>query len=78
MTDRQISEVSEYEVVRPRGLMYLLLHIKALDLPGIKSHQWRIQPCSAVTGDNLFKGLDWVVDDVGTRLYYSSADSSAL
>ncbi|KAL4082159.1 ADP-ribosylation factor family-domain-containing protein [Scleroderma yunnanense] len=35
-----------------------------LDLPGIKSHHWKIWPCSAVTGQNLVSGLDWVVEDV--------------
>ncbi|RPD62109.1 GTP-binding protein [Lentinus tigrinus ALCF2SS1-7] len=44
----------------------------ALDLPSIKTHQWRILPCSAVTGHNLIEGLDWVVGDVANRIYYSS------
>ncbi|KIJ19789.1 hypothetical protein PAXINDRAFT_166016 [Paxillus involutus ATCC 200175] len=43
-----------------------------LDLPGIKSHHWKIWPCSAVTGQNLVAGLDWIVEDVAHRLYYSS------
>ena len=37
---------------------------QALDLDSIRSHQWRILPCSAVTGQNLIEGLDWVVGDV--------------
>lgn len=45
---------------------------KALDLLAIKSHHWKILPCSAVTGENLIEGLDWVVDDVAGRLYYST------
>ncbi|KAG1811226.1 ADP-ribosylation factor family-domain-containing protein [Suillus subaureus] len=45
---------------------------EALDLPGIKSHNWKIWSCSAVTGLNLIQGLDWVVEDVAHRLYYSS------
>ncbi|KAI0643628.1 ADP-ribosylation factor family-domain-containing protein [Trametes meyenii] len=48
----------------------------ALDLPSIKSHHWRILPCSAVTGQNLVEGLDWVVDDVANRLYYSTTSSA--
>jgi len=43
---------------------------EALDLRSIKSHRWKVQPCSAVTGENLLQGLDWVVDDVASRLYY--------
>ncbi|KAG6853717.1 ADP-ribosylation factor-like protein 2 [Blastosporella zonata] len=45
---------------------------QALDLGVITTHHWKIWPCSAVTGANLVEGLDWVVGDVATRLYYSS------
>lgn len=38
-----------------------------MQLDAIKSHRWRIQPCSAVTGANLVEGLDWVVKDVAER-----------
>ncbi|KAH9905068.1 GTP-binding protein [Epithele typhae] len=48
----------------------------ALDLPSIKSHQWKILACSAVTGLNLVEGLDWVVGDVANRLYCSSTEAS--
>ena len=44
----------------------------ALDLHSIKSHNWQIWSCSAITGENLVQGLDWLVSDVATRLYYSS------
>ncbi|EJD54151.1 GTP-binding protein [Auricularia subglabra TFB-10046 SS5] len=44
----------------------------ALDLRSIKSHRWKIQPCSAVTGQNLVEGLNWVVDEVAHRLYYGA------
>ncbi|KLO17472.1 ARF/SAR superfamily [Schizopora paradoxa] len=45
---------------------------EALDLPSIKSHNWKIWPCSARTGENLKTGLDWIVKDVARRLYYST------
>ncbi|KAI0289508.1 GTP-binding protein [Russula brevipes] len=45
---------------------------QALDLAAIKSHQWSIIPCSAVTGHNLLEGLNWVVGEVASRLYYST------
>ncbi|KAI6033843.1 hypothetical protein PISMIDRAFT_531801 [Pisolithus microcarpus 441] len=48
-----------------------------LGLSGIKSHHWKISPCSAVTGYNLIAGLDWVVGDVARRLYYSPVTSNA-
>ncbi|KAJ8595055.1 ARF/SAR superfamily [Rhizopogon salebrosus TDB-379] len=58
------------------GSMLDLEISEALDLPGIKSHNWKIWPCSAVTGLNLIEGLDWVVEDVAHRLYYSSTNFS--
>ncbi|CAO3630321.1 unnamed protein product [Cunninghamella blakesleeana] len=42
---------------------------QALLLDDIKSHHWAIQSCSAVTGDHLLKGMDWVVKDVASRIY---------
>jgi len=47
---------------------------QALCLGDIKTHNWRIWPCSAVTGENLVAGLDWVVGDVANRIYYSSGN----
>jgi hypothetical protein len=49
--------------------------IQVLDLSSIKSHNWTIWPCSAVTGENLVTGLDWVVKDAANRLYYSSSST---
>ncbi len=51
---------------------------KALDLPAIKSHQWNIIPCSAITGYNLLEGLNWVVGEVASRLYYSTFTERAV
>ncbi|KAI0034406.1 ADP-ribosylation factor family-domain-containing protein [Vararia minispora EC-137] len=45
---------------------------QALELTDIKSHEWKIIGCSAVTGANLVEGLDWVVSNVASRLYYST------
>ncbi|KZT62168.1 ARF/SAR superfamily [Calocera cornea HHB12733] len=50
---------------------------EALALGSIKSHRYRILPCSAVTGENLVEGFDWVVDDIASRLYYSSTPAAA-
>ncbi|KDQ12720.1 hypothetical protein BOTBODRAFT_34179 [Botryobasidium botryosum FD-172 SS1] len=48
----------------------------ALALRSIMSHHWKIIPCSAVTGENVVEGVDWVVNDVAGRLYYGSVESS--
>ncbi|KZV68924.1 ARF/SAR superfamily [Peniophora sp. CONT] len=44
----------------------------ALDLHSIRSHEWKIVGCSAVSGKNLVEGLDWIVNNVASRLYYST------
>ncbi|KAJ2809503.1 ADP-ribosylation factor-like protein 2 [Coemansia guatemalensis] len=40
-----------------------------LDLSLLTTHHWAIKPCSAVTGDNLLKGLQWLVDDIASHIY---------
>ncbi|KAM5540569.1 hypothetical protein V8D89_005600 [Ganoderma adspersum] len=59
-----------------QGSMSSLEIRDALDLQSIQTHQWRILPCSAITGQNLVQGLDWVVGEVASRLYYSSTDAA--
>ncbi|CAO3597069.1 unnamed protein product [Absidia cylindrospora] len=34
---------------------------EVLNLTSLKDKQWHIQACSALSGDGLFEGLDWVV-----------------
>jgi len=46
----------------------------ALMLRSIQSHNWKIQSCSAVTGENLEIGLAWVVGEIAQRIYYSSVE----
>eukprot|EP00912_Choanoflagellata_sp_UC4_P001714 UC4_evm6s1092 len=42
---------------------------KALDLDAIKTHHWHIQWCSAFTGEKLIDGMDWIIQDIGQRIY---------
>ncbi|XP_067681058.1 ADP-ribosylation factor-like protein 2 [Haliotis asinina] len=41
----------------------------ALELDDIKTHHWLIQDCSAVTGEHLLEGIDWVIDDIASRIF---------
>ncbi|RUS20299.1 ADP-ribosylation factor-like protein 2-like protein [Endogone sp. FLAS-F59071] len=41
----------------------------ALELDSIQTHHWAIQACSAVTSENLLRGMNWVVGDVASRIY---------
>ncbi|PVV00783.1 hypothetical protein BB560_004820, partial [Smittium megazygosporum] len=42
--------------------------LKILDLENIKGHSWNIFPCSAVTGDGIDEGIDWIVSNVSERI----------
>ncbi|KAL8414927.1 hypothetical protein RB594_005944 [Gaeumannomyces avenae] len=43
--------------------------VQALQLDEIRTHQWNLLECSAMTGQNLDKGLAWVVEDAKARLF---------
>jgi ADP-ribosylation factor-like protein 2 len=43
--------------------------IGTLELDRIHTHRWQVIPCSAITGENLEKGLGWVVQDAKDRLF---------
>jgi ADP-ribosylation factor-like protein 2 len=34
-----------------------------------QNRHWNILPCSAVTGDGLASGMDWIVDDIAARIF---------
>ncbi|XP_052767317.1 ADP-ribosylation factor-like protein 2 [Mya arenaria] len=42
---------------------------QGLDLDEITTHHWLIQGCSAVTGENLLEGIDWIIDDIASRIF---------
>nr|ALS05000.1 ADP-ribosylation factor-like protein 2-like protein [Calanus sinicus] len=42
---------------------------QVLELDKIKMHHWQIVNCSAVTGENLLKGIDWLLDDISKRIF---------
>ncbi|XP_046847507.1 ADP-ribosylation factor-like protein 2 [Xenia sp. Carnegie-2017] len=42
---------------------------QVLELDSIKTHHWHIQWCSAITGENLLLGIDWLVEDIASRVF---------
>lgn len=42
---------------------------QGLQLDEIRTHQWHILQCSAMTGKNLKEGIAWVVEDAKKRLF---------
>lgn len=43
---------------------------EVLDLKAISENRhWRIQACSAVTGEGLLEGIDFIVQDIAARIF---------
>jgi len=44
---------------------------EALDLGHeiFAKRHWTIQPCSAVTGEGLVEGIDWMITDIASRIF---------
>uniref|UniRef100_A0A5S6R048 ADP-ribosylation factor-like protein 2 n=1 Tax=Trichuris muris TaxID=70415 RepID=A0A5S6R048_TRIMR len=40
-----------------------------LHLDQIKDHHWRCFPCSALTGQNVVEAVDWLVNDIASRMF---------
>jgi ADP-ribosylation factor-like protein 2 len=47
----------------------MLTYRQGLQLDRIKTHEWKIVRCSAITGENLHDGFDWVVQDAIKKLF---------
>ncbi|KAK4478256.1 hypothetical protein RD792_017542 [Penstemon davidsonii] len=48
----------------------IILIVKVLNLEAMdKSRHWRIVGCSAYTGEGLLEGIDWLVQDIASRIY---------
>ncbi|KAL6042920.1 ADP-ribosylation factor-like protein 2 [Balamuthia mandrillaris] len=45
---------------------------ESLALHEIKNRHWRIQPCSALTGQGLTEGMHWLVTDIASRVLPST------
>jgi len=46
-----------------------LFCMQALSLENLKTHHWSIFGSSAVTGGNLLRGIDWLLDDISCRIF---------
>ncbi|KAJ3217206.1 ADP-ribosylation factor-like protein 2 [Dinochytrium kinnereticum] len=42
---------------------------EALDLQSIQTHHWHIESCSAMSGENLLSGMNWIVGDIASRIF---------
>lgn len=40
-----------------------------LEVDKIEGRHWSIFPCSAMTGEGLLEGIDWVVNDIKSRIF---------
>jgi len=46
-----------------------IAEILDLDSKEISGRHWKIFGCSAVTGDGLIRGFDWIVNDITSRIF---------
>lgn len=67
MTEKEIREVRV--CLSPHRKPHLPNHLQGLRLDRITTHKWHIMACSAINGDNLMEGLEWVVKDAKDRLF---------
>jgi ADP-ribosylation factor-like protein 2 len=56
------------------GALTLEQIVKFLDLENedISGRHWTIIPCSAMTGEGLTQGFEWVVSDISSRIFQMS------
>ena len=56
---------------RPGSAAVLLCSrvMRVCALPVFQTRHWQIQACSGVTGDGLVAGVDWIVSDIGQRIF---------
>jgi ADP-ribosylation factor-like protein 5B len=40
---------------------------RELRLQSVRTHQWHIQPCCALTGEGLYEGIDWIAGKVTNK-----------
>lgn len=45
--------------------------VESLGLEDVQfqNRHWSIHACSAVTGDGLIEGMDWLIEDIGSRIF---------
>jgi len=50
-----------------KGCMTAAQISKQLNLQSMRKHKWQIQACCALTGEGLYQGLEWIVNNVKNR-----------
>lgn len=58
-----------FHIISDNETLIMAVLLQALVLDEIKSHHWCIIGCSAVTGENLLTGVDWLLDDIAARIF---------
>lgn len=71
MNGDELREVWARAPILPCNMFIVMADTRsqALRLDDIKTHQWHIMECSAMSGLNVQEGLDWVVQDGKNRLF---------
>lgn len=68
LSEEEVCQVRQLSHPRSRWICTYIIG-QGLSLDSILTHKWHVLPCSAMTGQNLFEGLEWVVKDAKDRLF---------
>ncbi|CAM9378826.1 unnamed protein product [Ectocarpus sp. 13 AM-2016] len=49
-----------------------IAQVLGLESKQFANRHWNIVACSAVTGEGLAQGVDWMVSDIGSRIFMMS------
>jgi len=55
-----------------KGCMSAAEISKQLNLQSMRKHKWQIQACCALTGEGLYQGLEWIVNNIRNRWWCDS------
>ncbi len=70
--DRSQRRISPRWVLATDVVLWLVLMCtcgKVLNLGAVKNRHFRVEACSAVTGKGLLEGVDWIVNDIASRIF---------
>lgn len=63
---------NKQDVRGARGAEEIALALGLREGTSFRNRHWSIMGCSAVTGEGLVEGMDWMVDDIASRIFMLS------
>ena len=63
------SHISDVGLEEAAVYVCVCICVQALELQSIVSHHWEVIGCSAVTGEQLLTGMNWLTEDISARVF---------